>query len=449
MYKKILCFPLGWHHPQFIKIYEKLNNRKYFSEAEILIFDKRIMKAEKGYSHDAIKISFIDKNEIKSDGKYDLTDMEAKYGIPNLKLITLHEYRNPNKKISISDYILFWEEYIKSRSPDLIFLSYPANLSIIIFYLVCRNLGIKILLMSNVRLFNRAVVRDGKSLDSLFDKWPGLVQEYDKIKKKGLTQSEVEKYRNLINGLHKKLPTPWYINVKKKMSLRILDTLHDLNLSKVKRFFKYRYYKYFSYKGFSETPKSPYFFIPLHYEPEMALDLLAPFFRDQHSLIKYIHQSLPANHNLVIKEHPAMDGNRNPAFFRDLNKLENIVIIKREKSSYDFLTDEFCKGIITINSTTGFESMIFKKPVITFGESFYSQAYDICKKVTDLTKLPQVLLDVKNWEYDEKKLLCFIHAIHNLSFEGFVGLNDKMPWTLEDPNITAIVDEIEKRHPNN
>ena len=33
----------------------------------------------------------------------------------------------------------------------------------------------------------------------------------------------------------------------------------------------------------------------------------------------------------------------------------------------------------------------------------------------------------------------FIHAIHNLSFRGFVGLNDKLPWTMEDSNISAIV----------
>ena len=448
-YKKILCQPLGWNYPQFIKIFEKLHKRKYFSEAEIVIFDKRIINYEKNFSHHAIKFSFIDVNEMKSDDKYDLNDMEAKYGIPNLNLISLMNYRDLNKNLSLKDYILFWEKYIKSYSPDLIFLSYPASVNSIVFYLVSRNLGIKVLLMSNVRLFNRAVIRDGKSLDSLFDRWPGLIQEYDKIKKNGISQIELKKYRSLINDINKKLPVPYYMNIKKKLGLRINDTLHDLNLSKLKRFFKYRYNKYFSYKGQNEISRSPFFFFPLHYEPEMALDLLAPFFRDQYSLIKYIHQSLPANYNLVIKEHPAMAGKRNARFFKGLNKLKNIVIANVEKSSYEFLTDEFCKGIITITSTTGFESMVFKKPVVTFGESFYSQGYDICKKVTDLTKLPQVLLDLKNWEYNEKKLLCFIHAIHNLSFEGFVGLDDKLPWTMADPNINAIVDEIKKKYPSN
>ena len=139
-----------------------------------------------------------------------------------------------------------------------------------------------------------------------------------------------------------------------------------------------------------------------------------------------------------------MVGLRPKSYLKNLANLDNVIVVNNAISSYRFLSDDYCKGVITITSTTGFEAFIFKKPVITFGNSFYSQAYDICTKITDLTKLPQALIDLKEWKYNEEKLLCFLHTLFDLSFEGFVGLNDRLKWILEKPNISKIADEIEK-----
>ena len=449
LYKKILCYPLGWGYVQYKEIFEELFERKYFLEAKIVTFVKRIKKYEKNYSHKSIKFDFLDRNQIKYNKSCDLNEIEKKYGIPNLNLISLNRYRDIDDSSQLKDYVLFWENYLGKYKPDLIFVSYPANISSIIFYLVAKKLKIKILLLNNVRMLDRAVIHDGgESIDALFDKWPGLEKKYDEIKKNGISRTQKEKYRNILIKLSEHKPVPHYMDKGKTLKSRILDTLYDFTFEKFKRSFLYRYRKTFLFKGTKHIPNSSYFFFPLHVEPEIALDLFAPFFRKQDCLIHYIHQSLPAGFKLVIKEHPAMVGLRPKSYLKNLANLDNVIVVNNAISSYRFLSDDYCKGVITITSTTGFEAFIFKKPVITFGNSFYSQAYDICTKITDLTKLPQALIDLKEWKYNEEKLLCFLHTLFDLSFEGFVGLNDRLKWILEKPNISKIADEIEKRHPS-
>ena len=90
-------------------------------------------------------------------------------------MISLNRYRDIDDSSQLKDYVLFWENYLGKYKPDLIFVSYPANISSIIFYLVAKKLKIKILLLNNVRMLDRAVIHDGgESIDALFDKWPGL-----------------------------------------------------------------------------------------------------------------------------------------------------------------------------------------------------------------------------------------------------------------------------------
>ena len=281
-----------------------------FKQARIISFDHRIQKKASKYNHPCIEIIYIDPNSIKTNRKINLKEYEKKYGIPNLGLISMHDYKN-TIKLKIEDYFIFWEDYFKKFKPDLFFVSFPANVSSIIFFLLARNYGKSVLSIMNVGTIKRVIITDGNDdICSLFYKWPGLEDEYDNIKNKGLKDKEINFYEELITKIVEKKEVPYYVRQKKPFKQRILDNILNPKLGKPFSSFLYRYRYYSNIQGREFFSNSPYFFFPLHFEPETALDLFAPFFRNQLTLIEYIHQSLPFGYKLVIKEHPNMFGQR-------------------------------------------------------------------------------------------------------------------------------------------
>lgn len=449
-YKKIICYPLGWGHLLYIPVLEELYKRKYFEKSVILTFLPKVIRTEKNYSHRSISFSYIDKDSIPSEKKPDLQYLEKEYGIPNLELIELLGYRDPDPRLTLADHFYFWENYFDREKPDAIVLSWPANFLSITMYLVARKRGILSILPTNARMFNRAILRNGKSLDALFDLWPGLKEKYDELKKTGLTEEQRRKQKESLSLITTTKPKPYIISSAsgKPLKDRFIDSMLNMSLNKIKRTFRYRYNLNFNVAGEKTLPKEPFFFFPLHYEPEMALDLLAPYFRQQMPLIEYVNQSLPAGTKLLLKEHPNMIGHRKISYYKKLRKLRNVVLIHPRFTSYDIFTNKNCKGIITINSTVGYEALMFKKPVVAFGKAYYVVADDLVTNVTDLTILPEILMNIDQRVINEDKLLCFLQALDEETFEGFVVVPNKLRlWVIAPKNIIAIADEFEKKFP--
>jgi hypothetical protein len=92
----------------------------------------------------------------------------------------------------------------------------------------------------------------------------------------------------------------------------------------------------------------------------------------------------------------------------EISKLRNVKIIPGKTKFIELLKK--CRGVITVGATTGFEAMIYDKPVIVFGNPFYAQSKTVIK-ITELRDLPHVLLRVINdphYGIDLKKRAEFI-----------------------------------------
>ena len=65
----------------------------------------------------------------------------------------------------------------------------------------------------------------------------------------------------------------------------------------------------------------------------------------------------------------------------------------------------------TINGTVGWEAILFKKPVITFGQAFYNALSMVkyCTRMPDLAAI--VKQQTENFNYDDQELLDFIAAL--------------------------------------
>lgn len=172
-------------------------------------------------------------------------------------------------------------------------------------------------------------------------------------------------------------------------------------------------------------PHENFAFYPLHYEPEIAISLFAPFFTDQIQLIKLIARSLPVGHKLYVKEHPAMVVYRPRSYYKELKKIPNIKLINPTVTSFEIMP--YAKLVTTITGTAGWEATLLKKPVITFGDVFYNQL-SFVKNCRTPEQLPYLIkAQIENFQYSEDELVRLISAL----FEESANVNFQYLWEQE------------------
>ena len=137
--------------------------------------------------------------------------------------------------------------------------------------------------------------------------------------------------------------------------------------------------------------KDHYFLFPLHYTQDAQVTFAEPVI-DQFALIKLISRALPRDYFLYVKPHPhflATDISLKK--IGTVSNLENVKIVNPKSAHVDLIKNS--TGLITVNSTTGFEGLILGTPVITFGHDFYCNE-SLCYVVRDVNKLAPTLMEV-------------------------------------------------------
>ncbi len=212
--------------------------------------------------------------------------------------------------------------------------------------------------------------------------------------------------------------------------------------------FKRRYRVFRGVRDMVSKPdySTDYVFFPLHYEPELALILLAPYYFDQAQLIAQIARSLPIQYKLYVKDHPAMKGRRARSYYKSLLKIPNVVIIDPSVSSFDLIKGS--KLITTITGTVGWEASMLGKPVITFGNVFYNVLSFVKQvgKIEDLPNLVNSQLNNFSYNFDEMKRL--VAAVFADSFAlDFFGLwvENDISKLRKDSGVHEFTNQIIKR----
>ncbi|WP_375571419.1 hypothetical protein ABWH92_01275 [Ahrensia marina] len=153
-------------------------------------------------------------------------------------------------------------------------------------------------------------------------------------------------------------------------------------------------------------------FFPLHFEPEVSMQVFGRPFQNQIELIRTLALALPSNVVLLVKEHPRSIG------FRPVGYYEKILEIPNVRLADPFLPSialvKRAKLVAIISGTIGLEAAILGKPVLAFGRPTYCALPGaIVSKVKDLWRLPQqitTLLTLAETSGDDA-IECFIAAI--------------------------------------
>ena len=119
----------------------------------------------------------------------------------------------------------------------------------------------------------------------------------------------------------------------------------------------------------NDLDKKKFYYFPLHVPNDFAVTVRAPKCIDQIKLVNQIQKKLGSKVKLLIKEHPARIGAINFLKIYKLIKSDKVRILNPKLNTHDII--EKSEGVITINSKTGFEALIRRKPLFVFGESYY------------------------------------------------------------------------------
>ena len=145
------------------------------------------------------------------------------------------------------------------------------------------------------------------------------------------------------------------------------------NLLNFKILFKKLIIKYFiKFSEYKEEDNEKYIIFPLHVSPEGSTYTISPLFLNETFIIELISNCLPVDHKLLLKEHPAMVGQRSLSFYKKVQKLPNVKFLYpfSKKKIYTLIKNS--SAVATISGTSGMEAIILKKPVIVFAKTLYS-----------------------------------------------------------------------------
>ena len=399
----------------------------------------------------------------KLDPEY-LKFLEKEYGIPNLwpyieidRIIRhgqfLREYPHDAPFYSHEDMLRilqararFLIDFVERQKPDFILFAVITGMSSLLLYHIAKKKNIKTFFIQTSRIGTKQTLTEDYNKLSYVEKTSNNMREGAS----GFQTKHLAEAKNFLNNFREK-PAPHSIidTVKFKpvdrrrqfeflkprnlirsssWALKVaLDYIKDQNkddhttvkpwhyiLDRVKR--KTRVLVGFDDLYDEADFKENFAFFPLHLEPEMSISLFAPFYTDQLWLAKQIARSLPAGFKLYVKEHPAMFGYRPRSFYRELKKIPCVRLIRPSQESFPLIKN--AKLVITMNSTAGWEAILFKKPVIAFGNVFYN-ALPMVKKCVAIEDLPHMVKEqLEKFHYDENALIRLIAAIFQESADA-------------------------------
>lgn len=177
----------------------------------------------------------------------------------------------------------------------------------------------------------------------------------------------------------------YLININKFNDFEKGALLFNLRIEQ-QSFKRYSTKHLFRYDRFVKDAK--YVFFPMHCHYDSTLTAVNPMFTEQVALSKIIAKTIPAEYTLYVKEHPYDEGYLKIGHLKELRKTGNIKILHPSERSIDIIKNS--AAVVTVSSSAGWESLLFKVPVITLGNVFYTVS-PVVYKITDIKQLKGIL----------------------------------------------------------
>ena len=340
-----------------------------------------------------------------------------------------------------------YEERLRNFQPDLVFIICIASLPTLALARVCEWMGIPFTVLRSARVGNRFVLSHHDTTERFY----AIEDAFEKACQDGGPLPELpEEFETYLNSYKTDNPE---VPVWATACNRSIEKLQKMNFFKfygdlILRFFlackrklfprrnrDLRWKHPFSIFAFHVRQKiavrrfradrfdeprdgEPYVYFPLHLSPEASTMVLAPGFADQVAVIARLAESIPLTHKLYVKEHPTMIGRRPKGYYERIRSHTNVRLINPLSDSMTLTRRADLVAVIT--GTVGWEAILMSRPVLMFGESFFSNL-GFCHRVENMNDLgsliKEIVLHGKQPLRNTDDLVRYMQCLHDGSFE--------------------------------
>ena len=175
-------------------------------------------------------------------------------------------------------------------------------------------------------------------------------------------------------------------------------------------------------------------------DAESGILLDAPFFVNQIAVIENIAKSMPADHLLLVKEHPAsyVRSWRDVNTYKELAKIPGVVLIHPDADSQELIKKSSL--VISICGSSSLDAVFLKKPTIVFAETNFSMITDI-HKLKEIEKLPEVIKNELDKKINPKHIEKYIQFLESNSFVyNFIVHGQEMQEFLYNGGVLVDID---------
>ena len=170
----------------------------------------------------------------------------------------------------------------------------------------------------------------------------------------------------------------------------------------------------------------------LQYTPESSINGLEPYFIDQIRAIDLIRHSLPSGYYLLVKEHPAIAGERTHAFYTTLRHMPGVQLVHPSVPTRSLV--ERAKLVASITGTIGLECYLAGRPCLLFGRNFFKHLCGSYESYPDFSRnLRELLFEFQPPTEDEKRVA--LARIFNVSNNCCLGDPIAQPMVMDGENI--------------
>lgn len=143
----------------------------------------------------------------------------------------------------------------------------------------------------------------------------------------------------------------------------------------------------------------------------------SPHYKNHADILRDVHQNLPKNSALIVREHPIFAGKYEKKFYDYIQQYDTVFIDNKTALS-SILTK--VDVVVVNNSTVGLEAIAQQKSVVVLANAYYDSS-EICLKLTQREELPTLLQKALNFQPDEHQVTDFLyHFFTKQVVEGFI-----------------------------
>ena len=321
-------------------------------------------------------------------------------------------------------------DFIENKKIELVFIE-PTWSHEILITAICKSLGIPVYAPVKDKIIaNRFFMFEGykhlnlftrnnnpdkdkiakKSIDSILipDEKPQYFSQFNKRNKFTFSKFRVlyDISKLLISGKNNNnIQPPWAKAVKKKLT----------SIAKA------RYFSLFSPFIKQKNINKNYILITLHVQPEASIDVVGVKYFDQIDFVRQIVRTTPANHLVVVKEHPHAFGDRPLNFYKELLSIPRVEVLSPFSESRHAIKK--AKLVISNTGTSSLEAAIMGIPGVTATEMYFKDLMVTPSFNPSIDRVDKLLLKCKIWKanFDIGHIHSIMRKIQNNSFKGNSG----------------------------